>query len=229
VDSFTKKKFDALESSLGYFSRRSPSIPFNELKSSVETIIKKQFSENDFRQILYIVPLFYIVQWNIIHNRSTDKREWKLTIALKDNTTLLQNDNIKTENENENETEAENENNNENANKNKNKNKNENEINKNGNKFAISSKKMKRESIFRFRLIHYLKALHQKFLITNDFVEFDPYETKSWHKKFDIENVEDIPLASLPSKPTSNPCIDNNNDKYNNNDNGNNNSLQNRN
>ena len=74
-------------------------------------------------------------------------------------------------------------------------------LNEIGIKFLKISKLKQRENVFRLRLIKYVKYYHQKWLNDNIIIEFDPFQTRKWHKRFDLENITNIKLSPLPSKP----------------------------
>merc|ERR1712157_273039 len=73
-----------------------------------------------------------------------------------------------------------------------------------GLKFLKITKLKEREKVFRIRLIQYVASHHKQYLIDNILVQFDPLQTGKWHKRFDLENVEDIKLSPFPIKPKKN-------------------------
>jgi len=55
----------------------------------------------------------------------------------------------------------------------------------------------KRKKLFKKILINITLEQHQKFLKENHFENFDPIKSKTWHHKFDLKNVNDIGVYNL--------------------------------
>ena len=189
------EKFNALESTLSLYQRKNSFfVNYQNIETSVTTICKKKFLQKDLQQILTIMPEFYYIQWTLSFNKLKNKKDLKLTI------TAIDFDIENHENNDEYNDDDENDENDKNDKKNDETvtKKNNHEI---GMKFLKVSKMKERENLFRLRLIKFIKYHHKQWLIKNVMIEFDPFQTGKWHKRFDLENVENIKLKDLPSKP----------------------------
>ena len=131
------------------------------------------FNNNDFQQILFVCPFYYIYQsinkitkgieikYIDIPNDYIQRMNKKYN--LKTNFTLMQTpkqyEPIKGE------------------------------INK-----AVMEK---RKKVFKKILINITLEQHQKFLKENNFDNFDPIKSRTWHHNFDLKNVNDIGVYNL--------------------------------
>jgi len=181
------QKFNALESTLALYMRKNSFfVHYQNIQNSVQKICKKKFSETDLQRILTIIPDFYHIQWTANINKNTQKKDLKLTLTAldydpyNDQQSDQQND-IK-----------------------KNKGDSDDKLRGIGIKFLNISKLREREKVFRIRLIEYVAYHHERYLIDNILVQFDPLQKGKWHKRFDLENVEDIKISPFPAKPTKN-------------------------
>ena len=55
----------------------------------------------------------------------------------------------------------------------------------------------KRKKLFKKLLINITLEQHQKFLKENNFDNFDPVKSRTWHHNFDLKNVKDIGIYNL--------------------------------
>ena len=149
---------------------------FHSYKDIQNNFIKKlnvNFTKNDFQQILYICPFYYIYQ---SVNRIMKEIEIKYIDIPKDyaqrmnkkyntktNFTLLQTPMIY-------ET-----------------------INGQINKAVME----RRKKLFKKILMNITLEQHQKFLEENNLKIFDPIKARTWHHNFDLKNVEDIGFFPL--------------------------------
>ena len=131
------------------------------------------FNNNDFQQILFVCPFYYIYQ-------SVNKISKGIEIKYID----IPNDYIqrmhKKYNLNTNFTLMQTPKNYQPFNG---------EINK-----AVMEKRIK---LFKKILINITLEQHQKFLKENNFDNFDPVKSRTWHHNFDLKNVNDIGVYNL--------------------------------
>jgi len=208
-------KFNALESTLSLYMRKNTFfVHFQNLQNSVQTICKKKFAETDLQQILTVVPDFYHIQWTAHYDKLTQRKALKLTLTAMDYDPELdeqieqpfdketqchssgnkKGDKVDTDKDTEKNHKL-------NDNENDNDEPEDNKFSGIGIKFLKVSKLKQRENVFRLRLIQYVAHHHKQWLTENDLIEIEPFETGQWHKRFDLENVEDIKLSPLPLKP----------------------------
>ena len=146
---------------------------YKDIQSNFIKKINVNFTNQDFQQILYICPFYYIYQ---SINRIMKGIEIKYIDIPKDyvqrmikkyntktNFTLLQIPKIY-------ET-----------------------INGEINKAVME----KRKKLFKKILINITLEQHQKFLEKNNLKLFDPIKARTWHHNFDLQNVEDIGFFPL--------------------------------
>ena len=146
---------------------------YKDIQKNFNKKMKMNFNNNDFQQILFVCPFYYIYQ---SINRITRGIELKYIdipndyiqrmnkkYNLKTNFTLMQTpkkyEPIKGE------------------------------INK-----AVLEK---RKKLFKKLLINITLEQHQKFLKENNFDNFDPVKSRTWHHNFDLKNVNDIGVYNL--------------------------------
>jgi len=188
------QKFNALESTLALYQRKNSFfVHYQNIQNSVQKICKKTFSETDLQRILTIIPDFYHIQWTANINKNTQKKDLKLTLTALDYDPYNDRQNDQ-QNDEQNDIK-------------KNKGDSEDSDDKLrgiGLKFLKITKLKEREKVFRIRLIQYVASHHKQYLIDNILVQFDPLQTGKWHKRFDLENVEDIKLSPFPIKPKKN-------------------------
>ncbi len=141
---------------------------YKSIQNSFNKTMKMDFNNNDFQQILFVCPFYYIYQ-------SVNKISKGIELKYID----IPNDYIQR------------------MNKKYNLNTNftlmqtpkkyqpfNGEINK-----AVMEKRIK---LFKKILINITLEQHQKFLKENNFPSFDPIKCRTWHHNFDLKNVEDI-------------------------------------
>ena len=141
---------------------------YNNIQNSFNTNMNMNFNNNDFQQILFVCPFYYIYQ-------SVNKISKGIEIKYID----IPNDYIqrmyKKYNLNTNFTLMQTPKNYQPFNG---------EINK-----AVMEKRIK---LFKKILINITLEQHQKFLKENNLPNFDPIKCCTWHHNFDIKKVEDI-------------------------------------
>ena len=141
---------------------------YNNIQNSFYTNMNMNFNNNDFQQILFVCPFYYIYQSvskisNGIEIKYIDipndyiQRMYK-KYNLNTNFTLMQTP--------------------------KNYQPFNGEINK-----AVMEKRIK---LFKKILINITLEQHQKFLKENNIPNFDPIKCRTWHHNFDLKKVEDI-------------------------------------
>ena len=146
---------------------------FKNIQNSFNKNMKLDFNNNDFQQILFVCPFYYIYQsvnkiskgielkYIDIPNDYIQRMNRKYN--LNTNFTLMQTPK-KYQPFN-------------------------GEINK-----AVMEKRIK---LFKKILINITLEQHQKFLKENNFPNFDPIQCRTWHHNFDLKNVEDIGVYNL--------------------------------
>ena len=141
---------------------------YNNIQNSFNTNMNMNFNNNDFQQILFVCPFYYIYQ-------SINKISKGIEIKYID----IPNDYIqrmyKKYNLNTNFTLMQTPKNYQPFNG---------EINK-----AVMEKRIK---LFKKILINITLEQHQKFLKENNLPNFDPIKCRTWHHNFDLKKVEDI-------------------------------------
>jgi len=141
---------------------------YNNIQNSFNTNMNMNFNNNDFQQILFVCPFYYIYQ-------SVNKISKGIEIKYID----IPNDYIqrmhKKYNLNTNFTLMQTPKNYQPFNG---------EINK-----AVMEKRIK---LFKKILINITLEQHQKFLKENNLPNFDPIKCRTWHHNFDLKKVEDI-------------------------------------
>eukprot|EP01083_Nonionella_stella_P069036 183733_1 len=173
-------KFNALESTLALYMRKNSFfVHYQNIEHSVQQITKKKFDKKDIQRMLSVVPDFFHIQWTATNNATSGKKELKLTLTAMDCDPFAENANDDS----------------------KKKGKND-KLRHIGIRFLKIAKLKERENVFRLRLIQYVAHHHKQYLTENAMIEFDPFETGKWHKRFDLENVKDIEISPLPLKPT---------------------------
>ena len=146
---------------------------YKNIQNSFNKNMHITFNNNDFQQILFVCPFYYIYQ-------SINKLSKGIEIKYID----IPNDYIQR------------------MNKKYNLNTNftlmqtpkqyepfKGEINK-----AVMEKRIK---LFKKILINITLEQHQKFLKENNFPNFDPIKSRTWHHNFDLKNVKDIGVYDL--------------------------------
>ena len=146
---------------------------YKSIQNSFNKTMKMDFNNNDFQQILFVCPFYYIYQ-------SVNKISKGIELKYID----IPNDYIQR------------------MNKKYNLNTNftlmqtpkkyqpfNGEINK-----AVMEKRIK---LFKKILINITLEQHQKFLKENNFPSFDPIKCRTWHHNFDLKNVADIGIYNL--------------------------------
>lgn len=146
---------------------------YKNIQNSFCKNMKMNFNNNDFQQILFVCPFYYIYQ-----------SVYKISKGIELKYIDIPNDYIQR------------------MNKKYNLNTNftlmqapkkymplRGEINK-----AVMEKRIK---LFKKILINITLEQHQKFLKENNFPSFDPIKSRTWHHNFDLKSVEDIGEYSL--------------------------------
>ena len=146
---------------------------YKNIQNSFTKNMNMNFNNNDFQQILFVCPFYYIYQsvkkiskgielkYIDIPNDYIQRMNKKYN--LNTNFTLMQTPKIYMPLNG--------------------------EINK-----AVMEKRIK---LFKKILINITLEQHQKFLRENNFPSFDPIKSRTWHHNFDLKNVEDIGEYSL--------------------------------
>ena len=141
---------------------------YNNIQNSFNTNMNMNFNNNDFQQILFVCPFYYIYQsvnkiskgieikYIDIPNDYIQRMHKKYN--LNTNFTLMQTP------------------------------KNYQPFNGEINKAVIE----KRIKLFKKILINITLEQHQKFLKENNLPNFDPIKCRTWHHNFDLKKVEDI-------------------------------------
>ena len=169
------RSFKELEFTINHFKimKSDKTININRISNSIESSYKHRFNLKIFQQILFLVPNFYIIKW-IKNNENND---YELLVDVPKNFEI----NIK------NETKK--------------------YILYLRNNFIPDYKQLsnnlliKRKKIFKEKLIEKVNEQHNKFLIENKIENYNPYLKGTWHKKFDLENIKDIPKYKIEPKP----------------------------
>ena len=141
---------------------------YNNIQNSFNTNMNMNFNNNDFQQILFVCPFYYIYQSISKISKGIEikyidipndyiQRMYK-KYNLNTNFTLMQTP--------------------------KNYQPFNGEINK-----AVMEKRIK---LFKKILINITLEQHQKFLKENNLPNFDPIKCRTWHHNFDLKKVEDI-------------------------------------
>ena len=174
------RTFTELDSIINYFKtiKSNKTITFNRISNSIESSYKHRFNLDIFRQILFIVPHFFIIKW-IKNNENND---FDLLIDIpKDNEKRAKSfsqitkkdllNNIFTKNFTP--------------------------------EYKILSNNIlnQRKETFKKILIEIVNLQHENYLKKNKIENYNPYLIGSWHKNFDIENLRDIPKFEIESKP----------------------------
>lgn len=158
------------------------------LKQSIESSTHRQFNLKTFQQILYIVPHFYIYKYEkirTIDSSGNNINDYQLVIDIPDDFSVRAHTIYPSD-------------------------------------FDFTAVQMpkgifnsisspisqsdsnKRKSIFKNILYEIVNGYHNKFIEKEKIKNtFDPYKTKTWHHKFDLNTMcEDIPLYGIVSKPS---------------------------
>ena len=173
------RSFIELDSIINHFKtiKSNKTINLNRISNSIESSFKHRFNLDIFRQILFIVPHFFIIKWikNFENNdfdllidipKDIEKRSKSFTHLTKKD--LFAN------------------------------------ITKNfAPEYKILSNNIlnQRKETFKKILLEIVNLQHEKYLKKNKIENYDPYIIGSWHKNFDIENIRDIPKFEIESKP----------------------------
>lgn len=159
------------------------------LKQSIESSIHRQFNLKTFQQILYIVPHFYIYKYEkirTIDSSGNHSNDYQLVIDIPDDFSVRAHTIYPFD-------------------------------------FDFTAVQMpkgifnsitspisqsdtnKRKSIFKNILYEIVNSYHNSFIEKEKIkAPFDPYKTKTWHHKFDLNTMcEDIPMYGIVSKPNS--------------------------
>ena len=192
------EKFNALESTMALYQRKSMFyVHYQNVSNSVRQICKKKFMQRDLQEIVSIIPDFYHLQWTPYIDKVTHKKDMRLTLTAMDYDPYSDQQ-IEDPFSSHNQHSDHNENDDENITEKKKGTKDR--MNEIGIRFLKVSKLKEREKVFRVRLVQYLVFHHRQFLIDNDLVEFNPLDTGKWHRKFDLENVNEIEISPLPQR-----------------------------
>ena len=146
---------------------------YKDIQNNFNKKMRMNFNNNDFQQILFVCPFYYIyqsinrisrgIELKYIDIPSDYIQRMNKKYNLRTNFTLMQTpkkyEPIKGE------------------------------INK-----AVLEK---RKKLFKKLLINITLEQHQKFLKENNFDNFDPVKSRTWHHNFDLKNVNDIGVYNL--------------------------------
>ena len=174
------RSFTELDSTINYFKtiKSSNTINFNRISNSIESSYKHRFNLDILKQILFIVPHFFIIKWvkNFENNdfdllidipKDNEKRSKSFRqITKKDLLNKIFTKNFTPE-------------------------------------YKILSNNIlnQRKKTFTKILIEIVNLQHENFLKKNRIENYNPFLIGSWHKDFDIENLRDIPKFDIESKP----------------------------
>ena len=146
---------------------------YKDIQNNFNKKMNMNFNNNDFQQILFVCPFYYIYQsidkiskgieikYIDIPNDYIQRMNKKYN--LRTNFTLMQTPKIYEPLKG--------------------------EINK-----AVLEK---RKKLFKKILTNITLEQHQKFLKENNFDNFDPIKCRTWHHNFDLKNVKDIGVYNL--------------------------------
>ena len=146
---------------------------YKDIQNNFNKKMKMNFNNNDFQQMLFVCPFYYIYQsinkvsrgieikYIDIPNDYIQRMNKKYN--LRTNFTLMQTP------------------------------KKYEPIKGDINKAVLE----KRKKLFKKLLINITLEQHQKFLKENNFDNFDPVKSRTWHHNFDLKNVNDIGVYNL--------------------------------
>ncbi len=152
---------------------------FEDIKTTIETTYKQKFEFKTFAQILYVVPHFFIYKWEKV---SLTKDEFFLIVDIpKDHPKRLYENYEQNFNFIKHQTE-----------------------NYEGTLETLSLSQLEeRRKVFKNLLLEIVNEHHKKFLEEINFPkEFDPFKMKTWHHRFNLDNIPSIPIFEILEKPT---------------------------
>lgn len=161
---------------------------FDTLSETIEQTTHKRFSIQTLQQILYVVPHFYILKYQL---KADDdfKKDYDLYIDIpKDyiqrqeatydtyydfSSIMFPKDSF------------------------------DNVLNP-----IPQKEQIKRQNIFKDRLYKIVSMHHCSFLSQNGYEQFNPITNKTWHSEFNLDECPDIPIFNIQPKPSNSQIFD---------------------